>query len=166
MCYNVPTFLCVPAAVSRGGGAAALPALLVSHRRPGFYLRVLYECRVQAGDEIVQVAAGPEAMTVAEVDALLYLPGHPRQRVRRALRMPALPDGWKASFRAMLAQPETPGTAGNADLAAVLRELPEPQPRRLRLGGAFRRGGVGRSRLHTVTMAPPPDGHHHRMHWC
>ena len=34
----------------------------------------------------------------------------------------------------MLAQPETPGTAGNADLATVLRELPEPQPRRLRLG--------------------------------
>ena len=25
MCCNVPTFLCVPAAVSQGGGAAALP---------------------------------------------------------------------------------------------------------------------------------------------
>jgi hypothetical protein len=46
---------------------------------------------VQAGDEIVQVAAGPEAMTVAEVDALLYLPGHPGQQVLRALRIPARP---------------------------------------------------------------------------
>ncbi|MDT7694981.1 MAG: hypothetical protein QOI75_4348 [Pseudonocardiales bacterium] len=99
---------------------ARLPALLVSHRRPGFYLRVLSEGVVQAGDEIVQVAAGPAAMTVAEVDALLYLPGHPRRRLREALRIPALPDGWKASFRAMLAQPEIPGSAaGNAGLADV-----------------------------------------------
>src|SRR6185369_14688187 len=55
-----------------------IPALLVSHRRPGFYLRVLEEGDVQAGDEIVKVASGPEQMTVVEVDGLLYLPGHPR----------------------------------------------------------------------------------------
>jgi MOSC domain-containing protein YiiM len=35
-----------------------IPALLISHHRPGFYLRVLREGAVQAGDEIVQVAAG------------------------------------------------------------------------------------------------------------
>ena len=97
-----------------------IPALLVSHHRPGFYLRVLREGAVQAGDEIVLVAPGPEAMTVAEVDALLYLPGHSRQRVAQALRIPALPDGWKASFRALLDQPASPGgTAGNAGLAPV-----------------------------------------------
>ena len=93
-----------------------IPALLISHHRPGFYLRVLREGAVQAGDEIVQVAAGPEAMTVAEIDALLYLPGHPRQHVLRALRIPALPDGWKASFRALL---EQAGPGGNAGLAAA-----------------------------------------------
>src|SRR5215813_7244117 len=93
-----------------------MPALLISHHRPGFYLRVLREGAVQAGDEIVQVAAGPEAMTVAEVDALLYLPGHPRQQVLRALRIPAPPDGWKASFQALL---EQPGGGGNAGLAAA-----------------------------------------------
>src|SRR5260370_39128512 len=99
---------------------ARMPALLVSHHRPGFYLRVLREGAVQTGDEIVQVAAGPQAMTVAEIDALLYLPGHPRQGVLRALRIPALPDGWKASFQAMLAQAEVPGGAsGNAGLTAV-----------------------------------------------
>jgi len=59
-------------------------------------------------------------MTVAEVDALLYLPGHPRQRVLRALAIPALPGGWKASFQAMLAESEVPGGAsGNAGLTAV-----------------------------------------------
>ena len=57
-----------------------MPAMLVSHHRPGFYLRVLREGAVQAGDQIVKVAAGTEAMTVAEIDALLYLPGHPRQQ--------------------------------------------------------------------------------------
>ncbi len=97
-----------------------MPALLVSHHRPGFYFRVLREGTVQAGDEIVQIASGPEAMTVAELDALLYLPGHPREQVLRALRIPALPDGWRASFQAMLSQPGAPGpAAGNPGLATV-----------------------------------------------
>src|SRR5215469_16618980 len=55
-------------------------------------------------------------MTVAEVDALLYLPGHPRQQVLRALRSAALPDGWKASFKSML---EQGGAQGNAGLASM-----------------------------------------------
>jgi ferredoxin-NADP reductase/MOSC domain-containing protein YiiM len=96
-----------------------MPAMLVSHHRPGFYLRVLQEGTVQAGDQIVRVAAGAEAMTVAETDALLYLPGHPRQQVLRALSIPALSDGWKASFRAIADQAEAPGAAGNAGLTAV-----------------------------------------------
>ena len=57
-----------------------IPALLVSHHRPGFYFRVLQEGEVTAGDGIIKLASGPEQMPVAEVDALLYLPGHTRQR--------------------------------------------------------------------------------------
>jgi len=99
---------------------ARMPALLVSHHRPGFYFRVLREGAVQAGDAIVQVAAGPGAMTVAEVDALLYLPPHPREPIRRALAIPGLSEGWKASFREMLDQPEAAGAgAGNPGLAAA-----------------------------------------------
>jgi len=90
-----------------------IPALLVSHRRPGFYFRVLQEGEVQAGDEILKLVPGPEQMTVAELDALLYLPGHPRQQLLRALRIPALSAGWQASFRALL-EGETGG--GNAGL--------------------------------------------------
>lgn len=89
-----------------------IPALLVSHRRPGFYFRVLQEGDVEAGDEIVKLAAGPERMTVAEVDALLYLPGHPRQQLLRALRIPALSAGWQASFRALVAGDPASGNAG------------------------------------------------------
>jgi ferredoxin-NADP reductase/MOSC domain-containing protein YiiM len=93
-----------------------IPALLVSHHRPGFYFRVLEEGEVQAGDEIIKLAAGPEQMPVAEADALLYLPGHPRQELLRALRIPALSPGWQASFQALLE--EEPGS-GNAGLAAT-----------------------------------------------
>jgi ferredoxin-NADP reductase/MOSC domain-containing protein YiiM len=93
-----------------------IPALLISHHRPGFYLRVLTEGRVQAGDDIIKIASGPEGMTVAEIDALLYLPGHSRQQVRRALRIPALPAGWRTSFQEMLSQA---AATGNAGLTAV-----------------------------------------------
>jgi ferredoxin-NADP reductase/MOSC domain-containing protein YiiM len=96
-----------------------IPALLVSHHRPGFYFRVLREGAVQAGDEIVRVARGPQAMTVAEIDALLYLPGHPVEQVRRALTIPALPEGWRASFRELAAQADSGQGAGNAGLAAA-----------------------------------------------
>jgi ferredoxin-NADP reductase/MOSC domain-containing protein YiiM len=89
-----------------------IPALLVSHRRPGFYFRVLEEGEVQAGDDIVKLAAGQEDMTVAEVDALLYLPGHPRQQMLRALRIPALSPGWQASFRALVQGGHGSGNAG------------------------------------------------------
>jgi len=79
-----------------------MAALLVSHGRPGFYFRVIEEGEVEAGEEIVQVTAGPERMTVAEVNALLYTPGHPRSQLERALRIPALSDGWRSSFQVLL----------------------------------------------------------------
>ena len=93
-----------------------VPALLVSHHRPGFYFRVLEEGDVEAGDTILKVASGPEQMPVAEVDALLYLPGHARPQLIRALRIPTLSPGWQASFRALL--DGEPGT-GNAGLAVT-----------------------------------------------
>jgi ferredoxin-NADP reductase/MOSC domain-containing protein YiiM/ferredoxin len=93
-----------------------IPALLVSHRRPGFYFRVIEEGNVRAGDEIIKVVSGPEQMTVVEVDTLLYLPGHPRQQLLRALRIPALSEGWQGSFRALL---EDKAGSGNAGLAAT-----------------------------------------------
>jgi len=81
-----------------------MPALLTSSGKPGFYFRVLQEGEVEAGHEIVKVADGPERMTVAEINALLYLPGHSRQQLERALRIPALSAGWRGSFQALLQQ--------------------------------------------------------------
>ncbi|MEV4344374.1 MOSC and FAD-binding oxidoreductase domain-containing protein [Actinoplanes sp. NPDC049596] len=108
-----------------------MPALLVQHHRPGFYFRVLEEGEVRSGDDIVKVADGPEAMTVSEMDALLYLPGHSRERIERALRIPALSPGWQGSFRAMLDQPAA--ARGNAGLVATAPPPAWPGFRALRV---------------------------------
>jgi len=95
-----------------------MPALLVEHHRPGFYFRVLQEGEVGAGDDIVKIADGPERISVAEVDAVLYLPGHSREQLERALRVPALSKGWQSSFQAILAQESSPKPVeGNPGLA-------------------------------------------------
>jgi len=102
-----------------------MAALLVSHARPGFYFRVLEEGGVGAGDEIVQVAAGPEGMTVAEVNALLYTAGHAPEALKRALRIPALSPGWRASFGALLEPAASgPPTTGNPGLSPVASTPP------------------------------------------
>ena len=89
-----------------------IPALLVSHHRPGFYFRVLQEGEVQAGDKVIKLSSGPGQMTVADIDGLLYLPGHPREGLLQALQIPALSPGWQASFRALLGERAGDGNAG------------------------------------------------------
>ena len=102
-----------------------MPALVVSHDRPGFYFRVIEEGEVEAGDEIVRVMRGPEGMTIAEVNALLYKPGHPTDRLERALRIPALSGGWHGSFKALLEQARSPAaTTGNVALARAAGATP------------------------------------------
>jgi MOSC domain-containing protein YiiM len=94
-----------------------MAALLTSHGRPGFYFRVLEEGEVGTGDEISKVKVGPEHMTVAEINALLYLPGHPASKLERALRIPALSAGWRASLDALLNREQRGGgTTGNPGL--------------------------------------------------
>ncbi|MFF8784436.1 MOSC domain-containing protein [Streptomyces sp. NPDC015125] len=96
-------------------GEPAMASLLVAHHRPGFYLRVLTEGRVQAGDEITLVRKGPEELSVAETDALLYLPDRDPAQLRKALNIPALSPGWQQSFRELAAaqQPaQEPGRPG------------------------------------------------------
>ena len=93
-------------------GEPALPALLVSHHRPGFYMRVITEGDIQAGDQIIKTQTGPHALTVADTDALLYLPGRDPAKLRTATQIPALSPGWQESFRDLLAAAEDTATAG------------------------------------------------------
>jgi ferredoxin-NADP reductase/MOSC domain-containing protein YiiM len=97
-----------------------MAALVVKHGRPGFYFRVLEEGEVVAGDEITQVVSGPERMSVSEIDALLYMPGHSSDQLERALRIPSLSTGWRHSLEALLTQQsEGSLTTGNAGLNAA-----------------------------------------------
>jgi len=146
-----------------------MPALLVSHRRPGFYLRVLEEGVVEAGQQIVKAAAGPEAMTVADIDALLYLPQRSRRDLERALRIPALSDGWQGSFRELLDR--EPGDGGAAPgttpawrgfrplrVRSMDRESAEVISITLEPAGAGPLPPAAPGQFLTVRLRPGPDG--------
>ncbi|MFB7511075.1 MOSC domain-containing protein, partial [Streptomyces broussonetiae] len=101
-------------------GEPGMAALLVAHHRPGFYLRVITEGHVQAGDEITLTRKGPEELSVADTDALLYLPDRDPAKLGKALNIPALSPGWQQSFRELAAaqqpkqQPGRPGERAGA----------------------------------------------------
>src|ERR1700756_1937970 len=63
-------------------------------------------------------------MTVAEINALLYSPNHPRERLERALRIEALSPGWRSSFEALVQSPTTAAGSGNAGLAPAAAAHP------------------------------------------
>ncbi|OBI96441.1 MOSC domain-containing protein [Mycobacterium sp. 1465703.0] len=90
-----------------------MPNLLVAQHRPGFYFRVLTEGHVRAGDDIVRTRRGRHELSVADVDALLYLPDRNVETLRKAIDLPALSPGWQQSFHELLAahEGETPATA-------------------------------------------------------
>jgi ferredoxin-NADP reductase/MOSC domain-containing protein YiiM len=96
-------------------GEPELPALLVSHHRPGFYMRVITEGHIQAGDPVIRTRTGPGALSVADTDALLYLPDRDQRKLRAALQIPALSPGWQGSFRDLLSAAGTDGPAPSAE---------------------------------------------------
>ena len=104
-----------------------MAALLTSSGRPGFYFRVLKEGEVGAGDEVVKVEEGEARMSVAEVNALLYSPRHPRDRLERASQITALSPGWRSSFIALLSS-RSDGNAGLAPAAAAHPAAPGFRP--------------------------------------
>ena len=103
-------------------GEPQMAALLVAHHRPGFYMRVITEGRIQAGDAIIKTRTGPGALSVADTDALLYLPGpeqrqaagrgpHPGPQPRLAAVVPGHAGPAGAAASPGLAR--VPGAAGN-----------------------------------------------------
>src|SRR6201986_3878478 len=119
-------------------GAPELPALLVGHHRPGFYMRVITEGHIEAGDPIVKTRTGPGALSVADTDALLYLGDRNRARLQAALAVPALSPGWQASFRDLLA---VPGSDGLAPSPPPATKPAWPGFRELRVNKIERGGG-------------------------
>src|SRR5205085_6370671 len=122
-------------------------------------------------------ASGREGMTVAEIDALLYLPNRSRRDLARALRIPALSEGWKGSLPGA-ARPGTctagrrtgqerapdldriPGTAGAVDRAREPRgDLDHPDGGGLRTGPGGFAGSVPDhpAAPRSVRIAPDPE---------
>jgi ferredoxin-NADP reductase/MOSC domain-containing protein YiiM len=122
-----------------------MAALLVQHHRPGFYLRVLEEGAVGASDEIVKVAGGSLHMTVAQTDALLYLPGPSREELQKAVQIPALSEGWKGSFRTMLQEDQQGEPKKGASGLSSTNEPPPAWP-------GFRRLRVARTTLESKSV--------------
>ncbi|HEY4304477.1 MAG TPA: MOSC and FAD-binding oxidoreductase domain-containing protein [Gemmatimonadaceae bacterium] len=116
-----------------------MPALLTSTGRPGFYFRVLQEGDVGAGDEIIKAGEADERMTIAELNALLYSPRHPRDALERALRIAPLSPGWRGSFEALLQTQRTGG--GNAGLVPSVAAHPvAPGFRSMKISSVQREG--------------------------
>ena len=88
-----------------------MPALLVAHGRPGFYFRVLETGEVRAGDDVVKLVTGPEAMTIADINALLYLAGRHDVEAPPRPAHPGVQLGLQGSLQALLAEALT-GSAG------------------------------------------------------
>jgi ferredoxin-NADP reductase/MOSC domain-containing protein YiiM len=88
-----------------------MPNLLVAQHRPGFYFRVITEGRVSAGDEIIRTSRGRHELSVADIDALLYLPDRDIEQLRKIVDVPALSPGWQQSFNDMLAAHDNATTA-------------------------------------------------------
>jgi MOSC domain-containing protein YiiM len=63
-------------------------------RRSGFYLAVLREGRVEAGDSVELLAEDPNRVTVADINRLI-LGERDDDTLARALEVEALPEGWK-----------------------------------------------------------------------
>lgn len=101
-----------------------MAALLVSHHRPGFYCRVVTEGEVGAGDEIHKLADGPERISVAEIDSLLYSANHNLKRIAIAASIPALSLGWKGSFGHFLQAEKSGIHNGNSGLTASIVPVP------------------------------------------
>lgn len=84
------------------------PKMFLASGRPGFYVRVLEEGEVGAGDVIERVTRDPHGMTVQEVCHLLYFDLKNLEGAKKALRIRALSPGWRRSFEDRLTKAGVP----------------------------------------------------------
>ena len=85
-------------------GLRGFEKMFLASYRVGFYLRVLQEGEVGAGDVLYRVRTNPERITVREMCRLLYFDPENLEGARKALRIRALSPGWRQSFEERLAR--------------------------------------------------------------
>jgi MOSC domain-containing protein YiiM len=74
--------------------------------RSGFYLAVLREGDVAAGDPLELVASDGDRVSIGEIVRLYTADAADQPLLRRVSNLPALPDGWRAHFRSRLWDPD------------------------------------------------------------
>ena len=79
-------------------GDDEFPMRFAAANRTGFYLRVLEEGRVQAGDAIRRLERAADSMNVREVFFLRHANRGTREEYARAARLPGLAASWRAAF--------------------------------------------------------------------
>ncbi len=80
------------------------PARFTAANRVGFYLRVLQEGEVKAGDEIVLLEHPQDSISVRDAFRLRHGSGGTRDEYERAARIAALTPSWRAAFEKWLAE--------------------------------------------------------------
>jgi MOSC domain-containing protein YiiM len=74
--------------------------------RSGFYLAVLQEGEVTAGESFELIAGDAPSVTVADVVNLYTADAANQDLLRRVSEVPALPEGWREYFRKRLWEPD------------------------------------------------------------
>lgn len=76
--------------------------LFFNSGRLGFYMRVLEEGEITAGDEILTVMKHPLAMSIRKVNALLHFEQEDYDNIKKAKNIEALSPLWKGHFEELL----------------------------------------------------------------
>jgi MOSC domain-containing protein YiiM len=71
--------------------------------RVGFYLRVLEEGEIGAGDRIELVSRDPGGISVREISALYHFGSSDREALEKAARLASLAEGWRAALAERIA---------------------------------------------------------------
>ncbi len=85
-------------------GMARFPKMFLASGRVGFYLRVLEEGEIGAGEAFELVKSDPERVSVREMSHLLFFDRENLESAKRALRVTALSPGWRDSFEERLSK--------------------------------------------------------------
>jgi MOSC domain-containing protein YiiM len=75
-------------------------------KRTGFYLSVVREGHVNAGDAIEYVSRQTHGVSVSDIVALYGTDAENQELLRRVSELPVLPEGWRDYFRKRLWEPD------------------------------------------------------------
>lgn len=79
-------------------GSAAFPKQFLSSRRLGFYLRVLEEGEIGAGDAVIPLRSERNPLSVADLIEVMYFDQDNVELLNKALRVEGLSAGWRAKL--------------------------------------------------------------------